>query len=62
MLRLWCVTNGDARYWRASLQDVHTGKRHGSAGLGEAMAFMRQQLERLSREGLVESDNDHGAQ
>jgi hypothetical protein len=45
LLRLWRVDNGPEAIWRASLQDVHTGERHGFAGLDEAFAYLRQQLE-----------------
>jgi hypothetical protein len=62
MLRLWCVTNGEARHWRASLQDVHTGERHGFAGLDEGMACMRQEWERLSREGRADLEEGQGAE
>lgn len=62
MVRLWYVTNGDARYWRASLHDVRTGERRGFAGLDEAMAFLRQELERLSDEGLADLEEGRRAE
>ena len=45
VLRLWCVTNGEARYWRASLQDMRTGERHGFADLDGACRYLRGQIE-----------------
>jgi len=45
LLRLWRVDNGMEAIWRASLQDVRTGERLGFAGLDEAFAYLRQQLE-----------------
>jgi len=62
MVRLWYVTNRDARYWRASLHDVRTGERRGFAGLDEAMAFLRQELERLSDEGLADLEEGRRAE
>jgi hypothetical protein len=45
MLRLWRVENGVEVVWHASLQEVRSGERLGFAGLDEAVAYLRQQLE-----------------
>ncbi len=40
LLRLWCVNaNGDV-VWRASLEDPHTGQRHGFASLDRLFEFL----------------------
>jgi hypothetical protein len=44
LLRLWRAEEGTQPIWRASLQDVRTGKRLGFAGLDEAVAYLRQQF------------------
>jgi hypothetical protein len=51
LLRLWRVS-GDEAYrpslqkatWRVSLEDPHTHKRHGFAGLDELFEFLRNQI------------------
>ncbi|MBN1139797.1 MAG: hypothetical protein JXM73_24715 [Anaerolineae bacterium] len=45
LLRLWRVEDGSGVVWHASLQDVRSGERQGFAGLDEAFAYLRQQLE-----------------
>jgi hypothetical protein len=50
VLRLWRVTNGDKSVWRAALQDIRTGERHGFPGLLEAVRHLEQQMERLERD------------
>ena len=43
LLRLWREKGGQATWWRASLQDPHSGERVGFAHLGELVAFLREQ-------------------
>jgi hypothetical protein len=59
LLRLWCVTNGKAPIWRASLQDVSTGERRGFAGLDQACRFLQAQIEAASA-GPAEGDGARG--
>jgi hypothetical protein len=56
LLRLWRVDNGPQAIWRASLQDVRTGERIGFAGLDEAVAHLRQQLEAPHRSQHPDGD------
>jgi hypothetical protein len=41
MLRLWQVGE-DATIWRASLEDAHTGARHGFASIHDLLAFLEE--------------------
>jgi hypothetical protein len=48
MLRLWCVSaNGDV-VWRASIEDPHTGERHGFASLEQLFKFLERQAREAS--------------
>ncbi len=44
LLRLWQVTGDRRLIWRASLEDVCTGERHGFADLEQLIAFLERQL------------------
>jgi hypothetical protein len=44
LLRLWQAHSGERVVWRVSLEDVHTGERHGFAGLDRLRAFLEDQL------------------
>ena len=41
LLRLWCVATNDEVAWRASLEDPHTGERHGFASLDRLFEFLK---------------------
>jgi hypothetical protein len=43
MLRLWREMGTASTWWRASLQDPHSGERVGFAHLDELVAFLREQ-------------------
>jgi hypothetical protein len=43
LLRLWRARDGDVWLWRASLENVRTGERHGFAQLEQLFAFLKQQ-------------------
>ena len=43
LLRLWQAQSGDSSIWRASLEDVRSGERHGFADLEQLFAFLKQQ-------------------
>jgi hypothetical protein len=62
LLRLWRVDNGAQAIWRASLQDVRTGEQRGFAGLDEAVAFLRQQLDLPLGSGDADHDPGSAAQ
>ncbi len=54
LLRLWCVdVNGEA-VWRASLEDSHTGERHGFADLDRLYAFLQERTHDFDRSRAVE--------
>ncbi len=44
MLRLCQVRDNDEMVWRASLEDAHTGERHGFASLELLVAFLQEQV------------------
>jgi hypothetical protein len=49
LLRLWCVNaNGDV-VWRASIEDSHTGERHGFASLDHLFVFLEEQARGTTR-------------
>ena len=48
VLRLWRVTDGERLVWRASLQDVCSGKRRGFANLAQVCRFLRTRIEAAS--------------
>ena len=48
LLRLWQVRNGENTHWRGSLQDAHTGERHGFANLQALFDFLRARTEGAS--------------
>jgi hypothetical protein len=43
LLRLWQVRTDGETVWRASLENPHTGERHGFAGLDRLFEFLEQQ-------------------
>ena len=48
LLRCWQEKRGERNQqtvWRFSLEDAHTGERHGFVSLEEMTAFLRRQLE-----------------
>lgn len=42
LLRLWAVDSAGQPVWRASLQDTHTGERHGFADLAQLTSFLQE--------------------
>ena len=42
LLRLWQVKKDDGQEWRASLENVETGEKHGFASLEELFVFLKQ--------------------
>jgi hypothetical protein len=42
LLRLWQATEKDALGWRASLENVETGEKHGFTSLEELWAYLNQ--------------------
>ncbi len=50
LLRLWQVEQNGNGIWRASLEDSHTGARHGFASLEALMKFLLQQTQSGERE------------
>jgi hypothetical protein len=45
LLRLWWVNHNGQAGWRASLEEPHTGVRHGFATLEQLFAFIKQQTD-----------------
>jgi hypothetical protein len=43
LIRLWPVEEGGELAWRASLETVRTGEKHGFANLDDLFAFLKQQ-------------------
>jgi hypothetical protein len=44
LIRLWSAEEGGEPAWRASLESVSTGEKHGFASLDDLFAFLRQQV------------------
>ena len=49
MVRLWCVSVNGEVVWRASLEDPHTGERHGFANLDRLSEFLWEQTQDINR-------------
>jgi hypothetical protein len=45
LLRLWQARQNGGETWHASLEDPHTGERHGFANLEALMKFLLQQTQ-----------------
>lgn len=45
LLRLWPVDGNDRTYWRASLQEVHSGRRQGFENLENLFAYLSEETE-----------------
>ncbi len=45
LLRLWCTEQAAPGWWRASVEDPHTGERIGFGNLEELFAFLMEQVE-----------------
>jgi hypothetical protein len=48
LLRLWRVGSGEGATWRGSLEDAHTGERHGFASLEDLFVFLRERTDTWS--------------
>jgi len=44
LLRLWRVRRNNYLVWRASLENSHTGEKHGFASLDLLLEFLREQI------------------
>ncbi len=44
LLRVWQVESDGKRTWRASLENVHTGERHGFASIEMMFTFLQEQM------------------
>jgi hypothetical protein len=49
LLRLWRVNDDGKPVWRASLENPHTGERHGFANLELLCAFLEQKTVELAQ-------------
>jgi hypothetical protein len=49
LLRLWCVDANGEVVWRASIEDPHTGERHGFAKLDRLYEFLEEQTREIKR-------------
>jgi hypothetical protein len=43
LLRVWQIQGKEGPSWRASVEEAHTGERHGFASLEELFDFVREQ-------------------
>ena len=57
LLRLWQVRNGDESHWRVSLQDAHTGERHGFASVEALLEFLRARTAGISDLTAEDAEN-----
>jgi hypothetical protein len=49
LLRLWQVNTDEGPVWRASLENPHTGERHGFANLERLFAFLEEKTAELAQ-------------
>jgi hypothetical protein len=49
LLRLWRVNTDEGPVWRASLENPHTGERHGFANLELLFAFLEEKTVDLAQ-------------
>ena len=49
LLRLWRVNDDGKPVWRASLENPHTGERHGFASLERLFAFLEEKTVELAQ-------------
>lgn len=47
LLRLWWAGHDGEAGWRASLEEPHTGVRHGFATLDQLFAFLKEQVDNV---------------
>lgn len=57
VVRLWRVRGREGPDWRASLEDAHTGDRHGFADLEHLIEFLEQSLAE-TRNDAQDTSND----
>jgi hypothetical protein len=56
LLRLWWASHNGQAGWRASLEEPHTGVRHGFATLDQLFAFLKEQADKPLNNGDAPSD------
>lgn len=52
LLRMWAAFPGEPRVWRFSLEDPHTGERHGFANWDSLRDFIKEVMEQAEDESL----------
>ncbi len=57
LLRLWWAGHDGEAGWRASLEQPHTGVRHGFATLEQLFAFLKEQADSPLNSDGVPTDN-----
>ncbi len=63
LLRLWRETGSDeSTWWRASLQDPHSGERVGFANLEDLFGFLRQETAGVPVSGLGGHEKRQGGE
>lgn len=55
LLRLWMSNEKGGREWRASLENVETGEKHGFNNLVELWVFLRQST------GIINKTSENGS-
>lgn len=58
LLRLWQEKHNGEDLWHASLEDPHTGERHGFTNLEALMKFLLQQTQSRGEEGKEKQPNN----
>jgi hypothetical protein len=56
LLRLWWANHNGQAGWRASLEEPHTGVRHGFATLDQLFAFLKEQVDNSPNNADAPSD------
>lgn len=61
LLRLWCVDTNGETVWHASVEDPHTGERHGFANLARLFEFLQGRTHDSTRNKADGVDADLGS-
>jgi hypothetical protein len=59
LVRLWQAGSEEEPAWRASVENAHTGERHGFASLGELFEFL--QVETAARPPMKEGGDENAS-
>lgn len=50
LLRLWLISHKEEKIWHASLEDSHSGEKHGFASLEDLMEYLQRLIRKKENE------------